>query len=169
MRKPTCWRAILPRWKLPGAIAFRAVLKVGAGGTAPIFSTEVPLDADGWLATGDIVTADARGYLTFVDRKKDMIVVSGFKAWPGEVEDVLLALPGVKEAGVAGMPEEKSGQVVWAWVVRSDPALTEQQVIDACHLRLARYKTPHKVIFRDALPKSPIGKILRRKLKEEGA
>lgn len=124
------------------------------------------LDADGWLATGDIVTADARGYFTFVDRKKDVIVVSGFKAWPGEVEEVLLALPGVKEAGVAGMPDEKSGEVVWAWVVRSDPALTEQQIIDACHAQLARYKAPHKVIFRDALPKSPIGKILRRKLKE---
>ncbi len=127
------------------------------------------LDADGWLATGDVVTQDERGYLTFVDRKKDVIVVSGFKAWPGEVEEVLLALPGIKDAGVAGMPDEKSGEAVWAWVVKSDPALTEQQVIDACHGQLARYKTPHKVIFRDALPKSPIGKVLRRKLKEEGA
>ncbi len=128
------------------------------------------LDADGWLATGDVVSMDGRGYLTFVDRKKDVIVVSGFKAWPGEVEEVLLALPGVKEAGVAGMPDEKSGEAVWAWVVKSDPALTERQVIDACHAQLARYKTPHKVIFRDTLlPKSPIGKILRRKLKEEGA
>lgn len=125
------------------------------------------LDADGWLATGDIVSVDARGYFTFVDRKKDVIVVSGFKAWPGEVEDVLLGIPGVKEAGVAGMPDEKSGEVVWAWVVRSDPALTEQQIIDACHAQLARYKTPHKVIFCAALPKSPIGKILRRKLKED--
>lgn len=127
------------------------------------------LDADGWLATGDVVTQDERGYLTFVDRKKDVIVVSGFKAWPGEVEEVLLALPGIKDAGVAGMPDEKSGEAVWAWVVKSDPALTEQQVIDACHGQLARYKTPHKVIFRDAPPKSPIGKVLRRKLKEEGA
>jgi len=127
------------------------------------------LDADGWLATGDVASMDERGYLTFIDRKKDVIVVSGFKAWPGEVEEVLLALPGVKEAGVAGMPDEKSGEAVWAWVVKSDPALTEQQVIDACYVQLAHYKTPHRVIFRDTLPKSPIGKILRRKLKDEGA
>jgi len=127
------------------------------------------LDADGWLATGDVVTQDERGYLTFVDRRKDVIVVSGFKVWPGEVEEVLLALPGIKEAGVAGEPDAKCGETVCAWVVKSDPTLTEQQIIDACHGQLARYKTPHKVIFRDALPKSPIGKVLRRKLKEEGA
>ena len=125
------------------------------------------LDADGWLTTGDIVTADERGYLAFVDRKKDVINVSGFKAWPGEVEDVLLALPGIKDAGVAGMPDGKSGEVVWAWVVKSDPALTEAGIIDACRAQLAGYKVPHKVIFRDALPKSPIGKNLRRKLREE--
>ncbi|MDP3031253.1 MAG: AMP-binding protein [Rhodocyclaceae bacterium] len=167
MRKPTCWRAILPRWKLPGAIAFRAALKVGAGGTAPIFSTEVPLGADGWLATGDIVTADARGYLTFVDRKKDMIVVSGFKAWPGGGRVARSAGRQGSRRGRHARREERPGCLGLGG--GSDPALTEQQVIDACHVRLARYKTPHKVIFRDALPKSPIGKILRRKLKEEGA
>jgi len=129
--------------------------------------TACVLDADGWLSTGDIVTADERGYLAFVDRKKDVINVSGFKAWPGEVEDVLLALPGIKDAGVAGMPDGKSGEVVWAWVVKSDPALTEAGIIDACRSQLAGYKVPHKVIFRDALPKSPIGKNLRRKLREE--
>ena len=125
------------------------------------------LDAEGWLATGDVVRMDERGYFYFVDRKKDVINISGFKVWPGEVEEVLLHLPGIKEAGVAGMPDEKSGEAVWAWVVKSDPALTEQQIIDACHAQLAHYKTPHRVIFRDKLPKSPIGKILRRKLKEE--
>ncbi|MDP1524354.1 MAG: AMP-binding protein [Rhodocyclaceae bacterium] len=152
----------------PGELCVRGPQVMRGYWNAPAETARV-LDADGWLSTGDIVSADARGYFTFVDRKKDVIVVSGFKAWPGEVEDVLLGIPGVKEAGVAGMPDEKSGEVVWAWVVRSDPALTEQQIIDACHAQLARYKTPHKVIFRDALPKSPIGKILRRKLKEEGA
>ena len=110
---------------------------------------------------------DERGYFYFVDRKKDVINISGFKVWPGEVEEVLLHLPGIKEAGVVGMPDEKSGEAVWAWVVKSDPALTEQQIIDACHAQLAHYKTPHKILFRDKLPKSPIGKILRRKLKEE--
>ncbi|GAB1393923.1 long-chain fatty acid--CoA ligase [Rhodocyclaceae bacterium] len=124
------------------------------------------LDAAGWLATGDVIRMDARGCFSFVDRKKDVIVVSGFKVWPGEVEEVLLALPGIAEAGVAGMPDEHSGEAVWAWVVRSDPVLIEQQIINACHVQLARYKTPHKVIFCDALPKSSIGKILRRKLKE---
>lgn len=124
------------------------------------------LDADGWLATGDVVRMDARGSFSFVDRKKDVIVVSGFKVWPGEVEDVLLSLPGIKEAGVVGMPDEKSGEAVWAWVARSDPALTRQEIIDACHAQLARYKTPHRVMFCDALPKSSIGKVLRRKLKE---
>ena len=127
------------------------------------------LDTEGWLATGDVVRMDERGYLFFVDRKKDVISISGFKVWPGEVEEVLLHLPGIKEAGVAGMPDEKSGEAVWAWVVKSDPALTEQQVIDACHAQLAHYKTPHRVIFRDTLPKSPIGKVLRRKLKEDAA
>jgi len=125
------------------------------------------LDAEGWLATGDVVSMDERGYLYFVDRKKDVIVVSGFKVWPAEVEDVLLHLPGVKEAGVAGVPDEKSGEAVWAWVVKSDPTLTAQRIIDVCHAQLAHYKTPHRVIFRDNLPKSPIGKILRRRLKEE--
>ncbi|MHB0916170.1 MAG: AMP-binding protein [Thiobacillus sp.] len=125
------------------------------------------LDAEGWLATGDVVRMDERGYFYFVDRKKDVINISGFKVWPGEVEEVLLHLPGIKEAGVVGMPDEKSGEAVWAWVVKSDPALTEQQIIDACHAQLAHYKTPHKILFRDKLPKSPIGKILRRKLKEE--
>jgi len=152
----------------PGELCVRGPQVMRGYWKAPAETARV-LDADGWLSTGDIVSVDARGYFTFVDRKKDVIVVSGFKAWPGEVEDVLLGIPGVKEAGVAGMPDERSGEVVWAWVVRSDPALTEQQVIDACHAQLARYKTPHKVIFRDALPKSPIGKILRRKLQEEGA
>lgn len=127
------------------------------------------LDADGWLATGDVVTQDERGYLNFIDRRKEVIVVSGFKVWPSEVEEILLNMPGIKDAGVSGMPDEKSGEAVWAWVVKSDPTLTEQQIIDACHASLAHYKTPHRVIFRDTLPKSPIGKILRRKLREEGA
>lgn len=120
--------------------------------------TALVLDADGWLATGDVVSMDARGYLYFIDRRKEVIVVSGFKVWPSEVEEVLLGMPGIKEAGVAGLPDEKSGAAVCAWVVKNDPALTERQVIDACHASLAHYKTPHRVIFRDTLPKSPIGK-----------
>jgi len=150
----------------PGELCVRGPQVMRGYWNLPEESARV-LDAKGWLATGDVVSMDERGYLYFVDRKKDMIVVSGFKVWPAEVEEVLLHLPGVKEAGVAGVPDEKSGEAVWAWVVKSDPTLTAQRIIDACHAQLAHYKTPHRVIFRDRLPKSPIGKILRRKLKEE--
>jgi long-chain acyl-CoA synthetase len=150
----------------PGELCVRGPQVMRGYWNMPEETTGV-LDAEGWLATGDVVTMDERGYLYFVDRKTDVIVVSGFKVWPAEVEDVLLHLPGIKEAGVAGVPDEKSGEAVWAWVVKSDPTLSAQQIIDACHAELAHYKTPHQVIFRDSLPKSPIGKILRRKLKDE--
>lgn len=125
-------------------------------------------DADGWLATGDVVTLDDTGFLHFVDRRKEMIVVSGFKVWPSEVEEVLLGLPGIREAGVTGVPDEKSGESVCAWVVSSDATLSERQIIDACHMQLTHYKVPRRIVFRDSLPKSPIGKILRRKLTEDG-
>ncbi|MDP2870060.1 AMP-binding protein [Methyloversatilis sp.] len=125
-------------------------------------------DADGWLATGDVVTLDDTGFLHFVDRRKEMIVVSGFKVWPSEVEEVLLGLPGIREACVTSVPDEKSGESVCAWVVSSDTTLTERRIIDACHTQLTHYKVPRRIVFRDSLPKSPIGKILRRKLTENG-
>lgn len=125
------------------------------------------LDADGWLRSGDICMMDERGYLRFIDRHKDMIVVSGFKVYPAEVEEVVLTCPGVKEAGVAGIADAASGEAVKVYLVRKDPALTAAAVIAHCRANLAAYKVPKYVEFRDHLPKSPVGKILRRKLKEE--
>ena len=127
------------------------------------------LDTDGWLRTGDMVVVDERGYIRFIDRQKDVIVVSGFKVYPTEIEDVVMLLPGVKEVGVIGVPDEKSGEVVKVYLVKKDPALTAEAVIAHCKENLTRYKVPKQVEFRDKLPKSPIGKILRRKLKEEHA
>lgn len=125
------------------------------------------LSAEGWLATGDICRMDDSGALRFIDRRKDVIVVSGFKVWPNEVEEVVMLLPGVKEVGVVGVADAKSGEGVKAYLVRKDPALSAEAVIAHCRANLAAYKVPKQVEFRDRLPKSPIGKILRRKLQEE--
>ncbi|OGQ98942.1 MAG: long-chain-fatty-acid--CoA ligase [Deltaproteobacteria bacterium RIFOXYD12_FULL_55_16] len=127
------------------------------------------LSATGWLSTGDICLMDERGRIRFIDRHKDVIVVSGFKVWPNEVEEVVMMLPGVKEVGVVGVADQKSGEAVKACLVRMDPALSAEAVIAHCHANLAAYKVPKQVEFRDKLPKSPLGKILRRKLKEEQA
>ena len=127
------------------------------------------LGTDGWLHTGDMVVMNERGYIRFIDRQKDVIVVSGFKVYPTEIEDVVMLLPSVKEVGVIGVPDEKSGEVVKVYLVKKDPALTAEAVIAHCKENLTRYKVPKQVEFRDKLPKSPIGKILRRKLKEEHA
>ncbi|MGB7815130.1 MAG: AMP-binding protein [Methylotenera sp.] len=127
------------------------------------------LSADGWLRSGDICEMDERGYLRFIDRHKDVIVVSGFKVWPNEIEEVVMLHPGVKEVGVIGVPDGKSGEAVKVYVVKKDPALTAEAVIAHCHANLTGYKVPRQVEFRDKLPKSPIGKILRRRLKEEHA
>jgi long-chain acyl-CoA synthetase len=126
--------------------------------------TKDVLTADGWLRTGDIGTLDAQGYLKLLDRKKDMVIVSGFKVFPSEVEDVAMQHPDVIEAAVIGVPSERTGQAVKLFVVRSDPALTEAQLSQFLHERLANYKVPHIIEFRDSLPKSNIGKILRKEL-----
>ncbi|MGQ0444919.1 MAG: AMP-binding protein [Beijerinckiaceae bacterium] len=120
---------------------------------------------DGWLYTGDIGTMDAEGYFTIVDRRKDMIVVSGFKVFPNEVEAVLAGLPGVKECAVIGVPDAAGGDVVKAFVVRGDPLLDAAAVRDFCRNELASYKVPRLVEFRDDLPKSNVGKILRKDLR----
>jgi len=122
-----------------------------------------------WLRTGDIGRMDRRGYLEFVDRRKDVIVVSGFKAYPAEIEDVVMLHPGVKEAGAVGMPDEHSGEAVALFVVKKDAALTAEALLAHCSAHLARYKLPKVIEFRGELPKTPIGKILRRQLKEEAA
>ena len=127
--------------------------------------TAAVLSDDGWLRTGDMGRMDERGYVYIVDRKKDMINVSGFNVFPNEIEDVLAAHPGILEAGVVGVPDEHSGEAVKAVVVKRDPGLTERQVIDYCRRELTGYKVPRKVEFRDELPKSNVGKILRRELR----
>jgi long-chain acyl-CoA synthetase len=120
---------------------------------------------DGWLYTGDVAQMDEEGYFKIVDRKKDMILVSGFNVYPNEVEDCLANHPGVREAAVIGVPDEHSGEVVKAFIVRKDPALTAEQVREHCKASLAGYKVPRQVEFREDLPKSPIGKIIRRELR----
>lgn len=120
---------------------------------------------DGWLRTGDIAQMDSDGYFTIVDRKKDMILVSGFNVYPNEVEEQIAAVPGVLEVGVIGVPDEKSGEKVAAYVVASHPAPSAEDIIAHCRQGLAAYKIPASVTFVDELPKSPIGKILRRELR----
>ena len=122
---------------------------------------------DGWLATGDIAEMDAKGYFTIVDRKKDMILVSGFNVYPNEVEEQIAAVPGVIEVGVVGVPDEKSGEAVRAYVVTSQPPVTTEAIIAHCKEHMAAYKAPHSIVFVDELPKSPIGKILRRELRDQ--
>ena len=126
--------------------------------------TKAVLTADGWLRTGDIGTFDAQGYLKLLDRKKDMVIVSGFKVFPNEVEDVAMQQPDVLEAAVIGVPDARTGQAVKLFVVRRDPALTADTVTAFLRTRLVNYKVPHIVEFRDSLPKSNIGKILRKEL-----
>jgi long-chain acyl-CoA synthetase len=120
---------------------------------------------DGWLRTGDVGVMDDDGYFKIVDRKKDMILVSGFNVYPNEVEEVISRHSGVREVAVIGVPDEKSGEAVKAFVVKADPALSEADVQAHCRESLAAYKIPRSVEFRDDLPKSPIGKILRKDLR----
>jgi long-chain acyl-CoA synthetase len=122
---------------------------------------------DGWLHTGDIAQMDADGYFTIVDRLKDMIIVSGFNVYPNEIEEQIAAVPGVLEVGVIGVPDDKSGERVQAYVKALLPAPSKEEIIAHCRASLAAYKIPQDVIFVDELPKSPIGKILRRTLRNE--
>jgi len=122
---------------------------------------------DGWFKSGDIGIMDARGYFKIVDRKKDMILVSGFNVYPNEVEEVVASLPGVLECAVIGVPDDKSGEAVKLVVVKKDPALTETQVLEHCKINLTGYKLPKLIEFRTDLPKTPVGKILRRELRDK--
>jgi len=126
--------------------------------------TRNTLTDDGWLKTGDIGMIDPQGFVKLLDRKKDMIIVSGFKVFPNEVEDVVARLPGVLEAAAIGVPDERSGQAVKLFVVRRDPALDEKAIRGYCVANLTGYKVPKLIEFRDELPKSNIGKILRKEL-----
>jgi long-chain acyl-CoA synthetase len=128
------------------------------GETAKVFR-------DGWLKTGDVGYLDARGFITLTDRKKEIILVSGFNVYPNEIEGVVATHPGVLECGVVGVPDAKTGEAVMVVIVRKDPDLTRESVIEHCRARLTGYKIPRHVEFRDALPKSTIGKVLRRELR----
>src|SRR5256714_680655 len=125
------------------------------------------LGADGFLHTGDIGVMDAKGFIRIVDRKKDMIIVSGFKVFPNEIEQVVAMHPGVLECAVVGVPDAHSGEVPKVYVVKKDPQLTEQDVLEHCRRELTGYKRPKYVEFRAELPKTNVGKILRRALREE--
>ncbi|MDY4313861.1 long-chain-fatty-acid--CoA ligase FadD [Pectobacterium actinidiae] len=122
---------------------------------------------DGWLATGDIVTSDDEGFLRVIDRKKDMILVSGFNVYPTEIEDVISRHPKVSESAVIGVENEASGEAVKAFVVRRDNSLTKEELITHCRRNLTGYKVPKEIEFCDDLPKSNVGKILRRELRDE--
>ncbi len=121
---------------------------------------------DGWLHTGDMAKMDERGYFYIVDRKKDMILVSGFNVYPNEIEDVVALHPGVLECAAVGVPDEKSGEAVKVVVVKKDPSLTAEAIKAHCKENLTGYKLPRYVEFRDDLPKSNVGKILRRELRD---
>lgn len=120
---------------------------------------------DGFMRTGDIGIMDAQGYTRIVDRKKDMILVSGFNVYPNELEQVVALCPGVLECAAVGVPDEHQGEAIKVFVVRSDPALTEDDVARYCHAQLTGYKRPKYIEFRDELPKTNVGKILRRELR----
>ena len=122
---------------------------------------------DGYFKSGDVGVMDARGYFKIVDRKKDMVLVSGFNVYPNEVEEVVADMPGVLECAVVGVPDEKTGEAVKLVIVKKDPALTEAQVKEYCKANLTGYKQPKVIEFRTELPKTPVGKILRRELRDK--
>jgi long-chain acyl-CoA synthetase len=121
---------------------------------------------EGWLCTGDIGKMHEDGYFEIVDRKKDLINVSGFNVYPNEIEDVIAAHPKVLEVAAVGIPDEKSSEVVKVFVVKKDDSLSEKELISYCRENLTAYKVPKAVEWRDELPKTNVGKILRRKLRE---
>ena len=127
------------------------------------------MTADGYFKSGDIGIMDERGYTKIVDRKKDMILVSGFNVYPNEIEDVVAGMPGVLEVAAVGVPDEKMGEAVKLVIVKKDPGLTEDAVRKFCHDNLTGYKRPRVIEFRDELPKTPVGKVLRRELRDKPA
>ncbi|MGN6318313.1 AMP-binding protein [Trinickia sp.] len=125
------------------------------------------LDADGWLSTGDIGVMDSAGFIKLIDRKKDMILVSGFNVYPSEIEDVIAMHAGVREAAAIGIPDEAQGERVKVFIVPRAPGLTREEILEHCRKHLTGYKVPKLIEFRDALPQTNVGKILRRALRDE--
>jgi long-chain acyl-CoA synthetase len=152
----------------PGEIAIRGPQVMVGYWNRPEETANV-MTADGFFKSGDIGVMDERGYVTIVDRKKDMVLVSGFNVYPNEVEGVVAMHPGVLECAVVGVPDESSGEAVKLYVVRRDPDLTAEQLMDYCHQQLTGYKRPKHIEFRKELPKTNVGKILRRELRDTKA
>jgi len=150
----------------PGEICIRGP-QVMAGYWQRPDETAKVIDKDGWFATGDIGVMDERGFVRIVDRKKDMILVSGFNVYPNEIEGVLAAHPGVLECAAVGVPDKKSGEAVKLYIVKKDQAMTAEDVLKYCKDNLTGYKCPREIEFRAELPKSNVGKILRRELRDE--
>lgn len=131
--------------------------------------TEKVMMPDGFIRTGDIANIDEKGFIHIIDRKKDMILVSGFNVYPNEIEDVVQTHPGVLEVGAVGVPDPKSGEAVKIVVVKKDPSLTPEELCGFCREHLTGYKVPRHVEFRSVLPKTNVGKILRRELRDTSA
>ena len=150
----------------PGELCVRGP-QVMAGYWQRPDETAKVIDNNGWLATGDVGIMDERGFIRIVDRKKDMILVSGFNVYPNEIEGVLAMHPGVLECAAIGVPDKKSGEAVKLYIVKRDPALTADDILKHCREHLTGYKCPRDVEFRSELPKTNVGKILRRELRDE--
>ncbi len=150
----------------PGEIAIKGP-QVMAGYWQRPDETAKVMTADGYFKSGDIGVVDERGYFKIIDRKKDMVLVSGFNVYPNEVEDVVAKLDGVMECAVVGVADDKTGEAVKLVIVKKDPALTEEKVREFCHANLTGYKRPKVIEFRTDLPKTPVGKILRRELRDK--
>jgi long-chain acyl-CoA synthetase len=150
----------------PGEICARGPQVMAGYWNRPDETAKV-MTADGYFRTGDIGVMSADGYTKIVDRKKDMILVSGFNVYPNEIEEVIASHPGVLECAVIGVQDAKSGEAVKAFIVRKDPSLTAEDVIKFCATQLTAYKVPKQIEFRTSLPKTNVGKILRRELREE--
>ncbi|MCF8172242.1 MAG: long-chain-fatty-acid--CoA ligase [Candidatus Methylopumilus sp.] len=149
----------------PGEIAIRGPQVMAGYWNKPQDTAEV-MTADGFFKSGDIGLMDQGGYVKIIDRKKDMIVISGFKVFPNELEEVITLLPGVLECAAIGVPDEHTGEAVKLFVVKKDATLTEQQILAYCKEQLTNYKRPKQIVFKTELPKSNVGKILRRELRD---
>ena len=149
-----------------GEIAIRGP-QVMAGYWQRPDETAKVMTADGFFRTGDVGVVDDRGYFRIVDRKKDMILVSGFNVYPNEVEDVITQMPGVLECAAVGVPDDKAGEAVKVVIVKKDLAITDTDVRGWCEANLTGYKRPKVIEFRTELPKTPVGKVLRRELRDK--
>jgi long-chain acyl-CoA synthetase len=150
----------------PGEICIRGPQVMHGYWQRPDETAKV-MTKDGFFKSGDIGIMLPNGHIKIVDRKKDMILVSGFNVFPNEIEDVIASMPGVMECAVVGIPDEKTGEAVKLFIVKKDPALTETAVMEYCRKNLTGYKCPKKIVFRESLPKSNVGKILRRELRDK--